>query len=103
MSSVILQYVCKPNPSADMLALMKLTREATALWKKHAAEVSLWAVQVGEIGNMAFTARFESSAKLSATRDGLNSDPDFIAWRAKSNKSALASWIRSNQAYEIPL
>ena len=103
MSSVILQYVCKPNPRADMLALMKLTREATALWKKHAAEVSLWAVQVGEIGNMAFTARFDSSAKLSATRDGLNCDPDFIAWRAKSNKSALASWICSNQACEIPL
>ena len=103
MSSVILQYVCKPNPRADMLTLMKLTREATALWKKHGAEASLWAVQVGEIGNMAFTTRFDSSAKLSATRDGLNCDPDFIAWLAKSNKSALASWIRSNQAYEIPL
>lgn len=103
MSSVIIQYVFKPNPGADMPALMELTREATTLWKKHGAEVSLWAVQVGEIGNIAFTARFESSASLGATLDALNSDPAFIAWRVKSNKSALASWVRSNQAYEIPL
>jgi len=103
MSSVIIQYVFKPNPGADMPALMELTREAAALWKKHGAEVSLWGVQVGEIGNMAFTARFESSSKLGSTLDGLNGDPTFVAWRVKSNKSNLASWIRSNQAYEIPL
>lgn len=102
MSSVI-QYVYKPNPGADMQALVELTKEATALWKKHGAEVSLWAVQVGEIGNMVFAARFESSAKLGATLDALNSDPAFSAWRAKSVKSGLASWVRSNQAYEIPL
>jgi len=103
MSSVILEYVFKPNPGADMPALMELTKEAAALWKTHGAKVSLWGVQVGEIGNMTFSAHFESSAKLGATLDGLNSDPAFVAWRVKSNKSGLGSWVRSNQSYEIPI
>jgi hypothetical protein len=103
MSSVVIQYMFKPNPGVDMSALLALTKEAAAMWKSQGAEVSLWAVQVGEIGNMAFAVRFESSAKLGAALDALNSDPAFSAWRAKSVKSGLASWVRSNQAYEIPL
>ena len=53
--------------------------------------------------NLAFAARFESTAKLGATLDALNNDPAFGAWRMKSIKSNLASWVRSNQAYEIPI
>lgn len=102
MSSII-EYVYQANPGADMAALMALTKEATGLWKKHGAQVSLWAVQVGDIGNLTFRAQFDSSAKLGATLDALNSDAAFNAWRAKSNQSGLARWVRSNQSYEIPL
>ena len=86
-----------------MPALIAMIKEAAGLWREHGAEVSLWSVQVGEIGNMTFVARFESSAKLGATLDALNSDAAFAAWRAKNIKAGLASWVRSNQAYEIPI
>jgi hypothetical protein len=52
---------------------------------------------------MAFVARFESSAKLGVTVEALNADAAFMAWRAKSIKSGLATWVRSNQLYEVPL
>jgi hypothetical protein len=103
MSSVLIEYVYQANPGANMAGLMALTQEAAALWKKHGAKVSLWAVQVGDIGNMTFQAHFESSAKLGATLDGLNADAAFNAWRAKSNQSGLGRWVRSNQSYEIPI
>ena len=103
MAAAILQYVFKPNPGADLGELMALVNESAKLWKKHGADVNLWSVQVGEIGNMAFVARFESSAKLGATIEALNGDPAFVAWRAKSIKSGLATWVRSNQLYEVPL
>lgn len=72
MSTAVLRYVFKPNPGADLPALIGLIKEAAGMWREHGAEVSLWSVQVGEIGNMAFTARFESSAKLGATLDAIN-------------------------------
>jgi hypothetical protein len=103
MASAMVQYVFTPTPGCDMAALMELIKESAGLWRKHGAEVSLWSVQVGEIGNLAFAARFESTAKLGATLDALNNDPAFGAWRMKSIKSNLASWVRSNQAYEIPI
>lgn len=103
MAAAILQYVFKPNPGADLGELMALVKESAKLWKKHGADVNLWSVQVGEIGNMAFVARFESYAKLGATVEALNADPAFMAWRAKSIKSGLATWVRSNQLYEVPL
>jgi hypothetical protein len=103
MTAAIVQYVFKPNPGADMLALLEMVKEGAGIWRKHGAEVSLWAVQVGEIGNLAFTARFESTAKLGATLDALNHDPAMAAYRVNQVKSGLATWVRSNQAYEIPL
>jgi hypothetical protein len=62
MTAAVIQYVFRPNPGADMPALMELIKEGATLWKKHGADVSLWATQVGEIGNLRFVARFESSA-----------------------------------------
>ncbi len=103
MPAAIVQYVFKPNPGSDMLAVLELAKEGATIWRSHGAEVSLWGVQVGEIGNLAFAARFESTAKLGATLDALNSDPKMAAYRVKQLKSGLATWIRSNQAYEIPI
>ena len=76
---------------------------AATMWRTHGAEVRLWSVQVGEVGNLAFTAGFESNAQLGATLDKLNSDPEFGAWRMKNLKAGLATWVRSNQAYEIKI
>ena len=103
MPAAVLQYVFKPNPGIDMADLMVLVKESTDLWKKHGAEVSLWAVQVGEVGNLSTVVRFESSAKLGAAVEGMNTDPAFAAWRTKTLKAGLATWVRSNQAYEIPI
>jgi hypothetical protein len=103
MSAALVQYVFKPNPGCDMLALLEMIKEGAGIWRKHGAQVSLWSVQVGEIGNLAFTARFDSTAKLGETLEGLNNDPVMAAWRMKNVKANLASWVRSNQAYEIPI
>ena len=80
MAAAIVQYVFKPNPGSDMLALLEMIKEGAGIWRRHGAEVSLWGVQVGEIGNIAFTARFESTAKLGATLDALNNDPAMATW-----------------------
>jgi len=103
MPAAMVQYVFKPNPGCDMSALMDLIKESAGMWRKHGAEVSLWGVQVGEVGNMAFAARCESTAKLGAVLDALNNDPAFAAWRMKSIKANLSTWVRSNQAYEVPI
>lgn len=71
------------------------------MWRAHGGNVSLWGVQVGEVGDMVFVARFESAAQLGATLDAINGDPAFMAWRVKNLKAGLATWVRSNQAYEI--
>jgi hypothetical protein len=103
MSAAMIQFVFRPNPGSSLPAIFELAKEAAALWRKHGAEVSLWIVQVGEIGNMAFSVRSESTAKLGATIDALNADPVFLEWRMKNLRSGLATWVRSNQAFEVPL
>jgi hypothetical protein len=103
MSAAVVQYVFKPNPGTKMQDLLGIIKEAAEMWRKHGADVSLWSVQVGEVGNMTFVARSESTAKLGATLDALNNDPNFATWRAKNVEAGLATWVRSNQAYEIPI
>ena len=58
MARTVSQIVFRPNPGADMMKLMDLVKESAAIWKKHGADVSLWSVSAGEIGNMVFTAVF---------------------------------------------
>ena len=74
MPAAAIQYVFRPNPGCDLPALIELVKEAAVLWRKHGADVSLWSVQVGEVGNMSLAARFESSAKLALPlKNGLHS------------------------------
>lgn len=103
MAKTITQFVFKPNPGVDMQQLLALVKESAELWRKHGAEVSLWSVQVGEVGNLAFTVHCDSASKMGAVTDGVNSDPAFAAWRVKHIKAGLASWVRSNQAYQIEI
>ena len=103
MSTASLQFTFRPNPGSSLSDILGMAKEAADLWRKHGAEVSLWVVQVGEIGSMVFAVRSESVAKLGTTIDALNADPAFMDWRAKMLSSGLTTWVRSNQAYEIPV
>jgi hypothetical protein len=103
MPAAIVQYVFSPNPGCELAQVIGLIKEAAAIWRTHGAEVRLWSVQVGEVGNLAFTAGFSSAATLGSTLDALNNDPAFAVWRTKNLKAGLATWVRSNQAYEISI
>jgi len=103
MAQMISQVVFKPNPGADMTKLMALVAESAALWRKHGAEVSIWAVSAGEVGNMVFSARYESFEANGKCTDALYADPAFQAWQVKGTASGLSSWVRSNLARQLPI
>ena len=53
MPAVLIQYVSKPKPGGDLAAIIQMSKEAAALWRKHGGEVSYWSVIGGEVGNLA--------------------------------------------------
>jgi len=103
MAQMISQVVFKPNQGADMAKLMELVAESAALWRKHGAEVSIWAVSAGEVGNMVFSARYESFEAYGKCTDALYADPAFQAWQIKGTASGLSTWVRSNLARQLPI
>jgi hypothetical protein len=86
-----------------MTKLMALVAESAALWRKHGAEVSIWAVSAGEIGNMVFSARYDSFEAYGKCTDALYADPAFQAWQIKGTASGLSTWVRSNLARQLPI
>jgi hypothetical protein len=86
-----------------MTKLMALVAESAALWRKHGAEVTVWAVSAGEVGNMVFSARYESFEAYGKCNDALYADPAFQAWQIKGTASGLSSWVRSNLARQLPI
>ena len=100
---MISQVVFKPNPGADMAKLMGLVAESAAIWRKHGAEVNVWTVSAGEIGNMVFSARYDSFEAYGKCLDAVYADPDFQAWQVKGTASGLSSWVRSNLARQLPI
>ncbi len=103
MSQCVAQYVVKPNPGADMGKIMAQVKVAAGIWKRHGAEVSFWAVSMGEVGNLVVACRFDSIQAYGKTADAVTADPAFAAWQAESATSGLTSWVRSNLARAIPL
>ncbi len=101
--AVTAQFVFRPNPGADFKALMALVKEGAELWRKYGATVSLWTVSVGEVGNMVFSARFDSFDGYAKCMDRLTADPAFPAWTQKNTAAGLTTWVRSNLARELPL
>ena len=101
--AVVAQYVFRPNPGADLNAVMERAKEAATLWRKYGAEVHLWAVSMGEIGNMAFSVHFDSFSAYAKCYDKLLADPKFATWQQKNLASGLSNWVRSNLAREIPI
>jgi hypothetical protein len=102
MTQVVTQNVFKPNPGADMSKLNALIAESAAIWRKHGADVTVWAVSVGEIGNMVFTSRYDSHEAYGKCVDAVVADADYQAWTAKATASGLSTWIRSNLARQLP-
>jgi hypothetical protein len=103
MSQVVSQAVFKPNPGADLNKLFELVSESAAIWRKHGADVSVWSVSAGEIGNMVFTARYDSFEAYGKCTDAVYADPAFQAWMVKGTASGLSSWVRTNIARQLPI
>ena len=79
MAQTMLQYVFTPTSGADMPTLMGLIKESAELWRKHGAQVSVWSVQIGEVGNMVFACRFDSSARNAMTLCAYGADSSGVA------------------------
>jgi len=103
MAQMISQVVFKPNPGADMTKLMGLVAESAAIWRKHGAEVNVWTVSAGEIGNMVFSTSYDSFEAYGKCLDAVYADPDFQAWQIKGTASGLSTWVRSNLARQLPI
>ena len=72
--SVVIEYTVKPNPGSDLKTILEMTHESAALWRKHGGKVRLWAVTVGEVGDLVVSISFENFAAYGATFDKLNAD-----------------------------
>jgi hypothetical protein len=103
MTQMISQSVFKPNPGADMTKLRAFVAESAVIWRKHGAEVSVWTVSAGEIGNMVFSSRFDSYEAYGKCLDAVYADPAFQEWSLRATASGLSSWVRSNLARQLPI
>ena len=101
--AVVYQVAFHPNPGADMTKLMALVTESAAIWRKHGAEVSVWAVSAGEAGNMVFSTRYESFEAYGKCAAAVYADPDYQSWSQRGVASGLSSWVRSNLARQLPI
>jgi hypothetical protein len=101
--AVVFQGVFHANPGADMTKLMALVAESAAIWRNHGADVSIWAVSTGEIGNMVFAARYESYEAYGKCTDAVYADPAYQAWSQKGVASGLSTWVRSNLVRQLPI
>ncbi|MDB5853538.1 MAG: hypothetical protein JWR22_1579 [Herminiimonas sp.] len=101
--TMIAQFVFKARPGSDMPSVMESAKAGGKFWKKHgAADVSLWAVTVGEMGNLALTVAFESFSAYGKCYDAMLADPDFRKWQAELVRMGLSDWVRGNVARQIP-
>jgi hypothetical protein len=98
------RYVFRPNPGADMAAVMEAMQQGTALWRKHgAASPRLWSITSGELGNYVLSVQFENAAEYAKVVDPLSADPEFRSWQARNVKAGHITWVRSNLARELAL
>lgn len=98
------RYVFRPNPGADLAAIMKAMEQGAALWRKHGApSPRLWAITAGELGNYVLSVQFENAAAFAKVVDPLSADPEFRAWQAHNAEAGQITWVRSNHARELAL
>ncbi len=103
MASVALQIVSKPVPGADMGMIMANMKEAAALWRSAGADVKVYTVSVGEIGNLVFTAHWGNYEAYGKSLDKMVGEQSVQALMAKINASGTAEWVRSNLVREMLL
>jgi hypothetical protein len=98
------RYVFRPNPGADLDAVVVAMKQGAALWKKHGApDLRLWNVAAGELGQYVLAVQFESATEYAKVTDALAADPAFRRWQADNVRSAAFTWVRSNLLRELPL
>ena len=98
------RYVFRPNPGADLGAVLEAMKRGAALWKKHgAASARLWVVAAGELGNYVLVLDFENASAYAKVTDPLSADPEFRQWQADNVRSGAFTWQRSNLLRELPL
>lgn len=103
MAAVALQIVSKPLPGADMGLVMANMKEAAELWRKCGAEVKVYTVSVGEMGNMVFGARWDNYEAYGKCLDKMVGDQSVQALVAKITAAGTSEWVRSNLARELPI
>jgi len=92
-----------PQPGGDLAAIIQMSKEAAALWRKHGGEVSYWSVIGGEVGNLAFAVRFDSFEAYGRSMAAMFTDPATMEWQAKRLKAGQSEWVRSNTAVELDI
>ncbi|SEA21022.1 hypothetical protein SAMN05444680_101911 [Variovorax sp. YR216] len=98
------RYVFRPNPGADLGAVMEAIQQGAALWKRHGAtNARLWVVAAGELGNYVLELRFDNATEYAKVTDPLSADPDFRKWQAANVQAGAFTWVRSNLMRELPL
>lgn len=98
------RYVFRPNPGADLGAVIEAMQQGAALWKKHgAATARLWVVAAGELGNYVLELRFDNASEYAKVTDPLSADPEFRRWQAANVQAGAFTWVRSNLLRELPL
>ena len=98
------RYVLRPNPGADLGAVLEAMKVGAALWKKHgASDPQLWAVASGELGSYVLSVQFENATEYAKVTDPLSGDPDFRRWQANNVQSGALTWVRSDLLRELPI
>ncbi|MEJ8845937.1 hypothetical protein [Variovorax rhizosphaerae] len=98
------RYVLRPNPGADLGAVIEAVKAGAALWKKHGApDPQFWSVAAGELGNYVLSIRFENALEYAKVTDLLSADPEFRRWQASNVEAGGFSWVRSNLMRELAL
>lgn len=98
------RYVFKPNPGADLDAVMKVMKDVAALWRKHGALAPrLWSITAGELGNYVLVVQFKNAAEYAKVVDSLSADAKFRRWQARNVAQGQITWVRSNLAREVEL
>jgi hypothetical protein len=96
------RYVFKPNPGADMAAVMDAMKQCAGLWKKHGApDPRLWVMAAGELGSYVLVVQFENATEYAKVTDPLSADPEFRRWQADCVRAGGFTWVRSNLLREL--
>jgi hypothetical protein len=97
------RYVFRPNPGADLGAVIEAMKQGETLWKKHGATgARLWSVASGELGNYVLSLEFKNASEYAKVSDPLSADPAFQRWQAENVRAGAFTWVRSNLFREIP-